>query len=229
MAMDGRELERAERARTTRMKAGFFWLGMGLMALATAVLNGADGWLARQGADGWFMGAGGAAVVIGAVMAWVNRPGSAARRLERAPGARDRAQRERSHMLNVIPASMLIFGGLSVKAMGEVQAGPGEFGDWAMIAVAMLYAWMGPLFVMGWDGAALRNRRLLEDELTRHHRARSVTPAFILLLVLMTGLCGLGLWRADLAIRFMPLALCVAGAAAALRFARLERQAEGED
>lgn len=219
-------LERAERVRTGRMKAGFFWLGTGGMALAVGLMSGPESWIGQQGAAGWMIGAGGAALVIGLVMAWVNRPGEAARRLEAGPGARDRAQKNRSHMLNVIPPAMLIFGGLSVKAMSEVQSGAAEFGDWATLVVVLTYVWLGPLFVMGWDGASLRDRALLEDELTQHHRARAVIPAFILLLVLMTGLCGLGLWRPELAIRFTPLALSVAGAAAAWRFARLERLAE---
>lgn len=229
MTMDGQDLERAERTRVARMARGFFWLGMGGMALALGAISGNDSWITQNGAGGWLIGAGAAATVIGAVLAWRNRPGEAARRLDRSSGARDRAQKERARMLTVIPFSMIIFGALSVKAIGAVQTGAGQFHDWALIVTALLYAWMGPLFVMGWDGAGLRRRRLLDDELTRHHRARALIPAFILLLVLMTGLVGVGLWRAEWAFRLLPLALCVAGAAAAVRFVQLERRAENGD
>ena len=225
---DRTELERAERERVGRLTRGFFLLGMGAMALAAGAVGGDDSWIGQNGMDRWLIGAGGAATVIGAVLAWKNRPGEAARRLDRTSGARDRAQRERTRMLTVIPFSMVIFGALSIKAVGQVQAGAGEFTDWCLIGTALLYAWMGPLFVMGWDGAGLRQRRLLDDELTRHHRTRALIPAFLLLLVLMTGLVGLGLWRADWAFRLLPLALCVAGAAAAVRFVQLERRAESE-
>lgn len=226
---DRTELERAERKRIGRMSWGYFLLGMGGMAMAIGFISGDDSWIGQVGADGWLIAAGGTAAVIGALTAWKHRPGEAARRLDQTAGARDRAQKERARMLTVIPFSMIIFGGLSVKAISAVQAGTAEFHDWGLIATALLYAWMGPLFVMGWDGAALRQRKLLEDELTRHHRGRALIPAFILLLVLMTGLVVLGLWSADWAFRLLPLALCVAGAAAAVRFVQLERQAERED
>lgn len=222
-------LERAERARKGRMSAGFFWLGAGLMTLAIGLVSGPDSWIGQLGADGWMIGVGAAATVIGIVMAWANRPTEAARKLETTAGARDRAQRDRAQMLAVIPPSMLIFGGLSVKGMSAAQAGTAEFSDWGMIGIGLMYAWMGPLFVMGWDGKSLRNRALLEDELTRHHRAKSVIPAFIFLMVLMTGLCLLGIWRPDLAVRLTPLAMCVAGAGAVLRFSHLEKQAETDD
>ena len=221
-AMDHRALERAERARESRMKLGLTWLGVGAMSAGVGVISPVD-W------NGWIIGASGATAVIAATFAWANRPGDPARRLERSTGARERAQKARAEMLGVIPGTMIVFGVLSIKAMTAIQAGEAEFGDWAMMAVALLYAWMGPLFVMGWDGASLRRRALLEDELTRHHRALAVIPAFVVLLVLMTGLCILGLWRADWAITAMPAALCVSGALAAFRFGRLDRQAgEGE-
>lgn len=225
---DRTELERAERERAGRITRGFFLLGMGGMVLALGVISGDDSWIGQNGMDRWLIGAGGVATVLGALLAWKNRPGEATRRLDQTSGARDRAQKERARMLTVIPFSMTIFGALSVKAVGAVQGGAAEFHDWGLIATALLYAWMGPLFVMGWDGAGLKQRKLLEDELTRHHRGRALIPAFILLLVLMTGLVGLGLWRADWAFRLLPLALCVAGAAAAVRFVQLERRAEGE-
>ena len=43
-----------------------------------------------------------------------------------------------------------------------------------MIGAVIAYAWLGPLIVMGRGGLTARQRRVLEDDLTRHHRAMAV-------------------------------------------------------
>ena len=225
--MERSELERGERSRTWRMKSGLALLGIGAVGVGLGVLAGARS-MTDDSSAGVITGVGFGLAVLGVLTAWLSRPGEQARRLAEAGGARDRAQRDRAQMLSVVPFSMIIFGGLAVKAVGEVLNGTATFSDGMLVFCGLLYGWLGPLVVMGWDGRSLKNRKLLEDELTRHHRAQAVIPAFILLLTLMTGLIAVGLWRAELAIQLAPLAISVSGAAAALRFAWLDRKAEGE-
>lgn len=223
--MDRSDLERRERSRRGRLKFGVLMTALGATGMALGAVTAARGAVDDTSA-GVLTGLGLGLAVVGLLAAWAHRPGEQARRLAEAGGARDRAQRERAQMLSVIPFSMIIFGGLSVRAVGEVLAGTASFADGMMVFCGLLYGWLGPLIVMGWDGRSLKNRRLLEDELTQHHRARAVIPAFILLLTLVTGLVVLGLWRSDLAVQLSPLAISVAGAAAALRFAWLDRRAD---
>lgn len=225
--MDRSGLEHGERRRQGRMKGGVALVALGAVGMVMGATTAARG-VVEDTSAGVITGLGFGLAVLGLVLAWTYRPGAQARSLAEAGGARDRAQRERARMLSVIPFSMIIFGGLSVRAVGEVMAGTAGFADGMMVFCGLLYGWLGPLVVMGWDGRSLKNRRLLEDELTRHHRARAVIPAFILLLTLMTALVAVGLWRSDLAVQLSPLAISVAGAAAALRFAWLERQADAD-
>lgn len=226
--MNRSELERQERARLGRMKGGMLLLAVGVAGMGLGVLASVRA-VTDDTSAGVITGVGLGLAVIGVLLTWLYRPGDQARRLAQAGGARDRAQRDRARMLAIVPFSMVAFGVLAVKAVGEVQNGTAGLGDGLMVFCGLLYGWLGPLVVMGWDGRSLRNRRLLEDELTRHHRARAVIPAFILLLTLMTGLVAVGLWRSDLAVQLAPLAICISGAAAALRFAWLERRAEADD
>lgn len=208
-------------------KTGPFLLALGGLTLGLCVLGVVEGRLEDRLAG---IGAGVSIglMILGLVGIWRGRSERAAGR-SLPTSARDRAIRDRAWMASFIPFSMIVFGGLSVMAIGDLQAGTGDIGDGLMVGVGLLYGWLGPLIIMGWDGKSLKNRRLLEDELTRHHRARAVIPGFIALLSLMTGLVVIGLWRADLAVRLGPLAISVAGAAATLRFAHLERQADAGD
>lgn len=211
------------RVRRKGGKFGPLSMAVGALVLGVSVLGAVearlDDWWAGVGA-----GVGAGLMILGLLGVWRGRTRQAAQM-----NARDRAIRDRAWMASLIPFSMIAFGGLSVRAISDLQAGTGDIGDVLMIGVGLLYGWLGPLIVMGWDGRGLKNRSLLEDELTRHHRARAVIPAFILLLSLMTGLVVFGLWRPELAVRLGPLAISVAGAAASLRFARLERQADAGD
>lgn len=223
--MDSSDPRRAEARRLWRMKGGVMLTAMGAAGMGLGVVTAKRGVLGDSDA-GVITGLAFGLALVGLIAIWANRPGEMGRRLAEAGGARDLAHRDRMRLLTVVPFSMIIFGGLSVRAVGEVLQGTADFADGMMVFCGLLYGWLGPLIVMGWDGRSLKNRRLLEDELTQHHRARAVIPAFILLLTLVTGLVVLGLWRSDLAIQLSPLAISVAGAAAALRFAWLDRRAD---
>ncbi|RYG16342.1 MAG: hypothetical protein EON96_08955 [Caulobacteraceae bacterium] len=85
-----------------------------------------------------------------------------------------------------------------------------------------------PVMVMGWDGGSRKQRRLLDDELTRAYRAQAMTWAFWILLIGVTGLYMVGLWSPRFAVVFMPMVMWAAAAMAALKFSALHKRADRE-
>lgn len=232
-----------EQRREGRFKTSWFIVGIGVAIAGVGLIVGADG-VDAGGASGWAARAAGGVqnlstgalalgavlVALGALLSLMNRPGEAARRLAQVgPGGAEKAHRDRAYMLSIIPLTMLFFASRAVPGVGRMVEGTADMGDKLFLGVALLYAWLGPLIVMGWDGGSRRNRKYLEDELSRHIRARSITFAFFVLLTGASGALALAIWNPVWAVQALPLVLAGAGAAASLRFAWLDRQAGRDD
>lgn len=232
-----------EQRREGRFKTSWFIVGIGVAVVGVGLIVGADGvdagdvsgWAARTagGVENLSTGAlvlGVGILILGALMALFNRPGEAARRLAQVgPGGAEKAHRDRAYMLAIIPLTMLFFASRAVPGVGRMVDGTADSIDKMYLGVALLYAWLGPLVVMGWDGGSRRNRKYLEDELSRHIRARSITFAFFVLLAGTSAALVLAIWSPVWAVQSLPLVLAGAGAAASLRFAWLDRQAGRDD
>ncbi|MDQ8029886.1 MAG: hypothetical protein REJ23_14260 [Brevundimonas sp.] len=142
---------------------------------------------------------------------------------------RDRAQRKWVSQITILPAATL---GITVIAMtradewlsGEDPSVSGVL----LAAAAAINLLLIPVMLMGWDGGSRKQKRLLEDELTRAYRASAITCAFWMLLVGAMSVYLVGLWKPHLAVVALPMVLWVAAATAALRFAQLHRRAERE-
>lgn len=142
---------------------------------------------------------------------------------------RDRLQREWVSRITILPAASL---GITVIAMGQAREWlNGEDTGWSTVllaAAATINLLLIPIMIMGWDGGSRKQKRLLEDELTRAYRADAMTWAFWMLLVGVAGLYLVGLWRPQVTVVALPMALWVAAATAAFRFAAQHRRAERE-
>lgn len=218
--------------RTSRAKfVGLVMLtGLGAAMCAFGFAWGADKTGDTATTAGVIAGMGAAFMAAGGICAWLYRPGGPRWRADPAePGKRDRLQAQRARQLAIFPALSLLFLAQAFGALEHVVAGEHRWIDYLRLAVPVLYAWVTALLVMGWDGASLKNKRFLEDELTQSLRARAMTLAFFVLLAGTTLSLGLGLWRPMIGVLSLILVLAAAGAAAGLRFAWLFREAGRDD
>ena len=222
-------LEQREERRATRNGLGRFVMGLGVSLIACGGVMRFDGPASHPTMALWLIGIGAPVALIGAAWAWRTRPGADARRLGDSPGAVERAHRNRSIMLVLSPLFMLLFGLISLDATGSLLAGEGTNMDRLMIGAVIAYAWLGPLIVLGRGGLTPSQRRLLEDELTRHHRATAAATGLVLLLAGVSAVIVTGLWRPEWAVRLAPLVMCAAGAATTLRFGWLDRKASQDE
>ncbi|WP_339915596.1 hypothetical protein [uncultured Brevundimonas sp.] len=224
--MDSDGLMRRERGRRRLEMAGLTATTLGLLTLGVTVAAGD----ALGPHDDAVFGGGLALMVGGAVTvlaAW--RPRADRQALRARETRRDRTQRARARQLVGLSfgtVGMLI---VSTLAVWRVTQGTGDRHDLMFAALAALMAWMVSLIVMGWDGGSRRDRKWLEDELTREWRGRAMALGFLVLLAGMSGLYLIGLWRPELAMIGFPAVLMGSGAAAGLRFAWLDHQAEAGD
>lgn len=226
--MAGSNLERADRAIERKSRWLMLLIGVGVVAATAGFIGGSgkDGDVATN--FGIVAGIGVAFVLGGAVMLWINQ---AARAIGDDPGGavkRERLQKQRSRQLWVFPLLTTFFLIQAIPAVGNIIARTADTGDYLHMLLPVLYAWLATAIAMGWDGQSRKERKFLEDELTRVLRARSMSWAFIALMTGVTASLGLGLWRPDLGIASLPLVLSAAGATAAIRFAWLDREA-GKD
>ena len=121
------------------MKAGLVVTALGGMSVAIGAMS-------QQGAIGearmpglWLMLGGVLGALAGAIIAWLHRPGEAARRLDALGGRIDRAQRARTQQLTLFPISALIFSSLGVLTVGRLQDGEAlGLTDWLMMSLAPL-------------------------------------------------------------------------------------------
>jgi len=218
------ERERSERRRHAWRTGAMALIGLGAAAMALGGVTALDA-SDRERAIGLGVALGGAVLfVAGAVVGWRWRHRPEAWRSE--GGYRDRVQRQRRSQMLMMPILMLLAVGFGVPAVISVLAGDGDFADWFWAVAIMLHALIAPMMLMGWDGEARKQKRLLDDEFTRQLRGRAMALAFVVLTVGVVVVFGIGLWRPDLAVTLMPIALFVAGAAGCWRFAWLDREAE---
>lgn len=210
-----------------------WWSGIVMAGVGGAALVGGTGFaiLVGTGGDqataaGVLAGIGFGLVLIGSIMAWRGRPGRPIDATTGREGARrEKLQRERTKQLVIYPVVLLLFMFQAHSAMQRVLGGDHNLGAYVQILLPVLYGWLIPVLVMGWDWHAQKNRRLLEDELTQVMRARSMILAFVVLMSGVTMALGLGLWRADYGVMALPYVLALGGASAGLRFAWLDREA----
>jgi hypothetical protein len=223
------EMRRAERARHAKFRWMLALSGLGATAAGAGFALGQG----RTGDDatlaGVLAGVGVAFVIGGAILAWKTRPGDTRWKAEQGQGRRDRLQGQRARQLAIIPALSLIFLAQAIGAGEAVLNGEGRTIDYLRLAIPVLYAWLTPLIVMGWDGGSRQNRKWLEDELTQALRVRAIVAAFFVLMAGGTLALGLGLWRAEVGVVALPFVLAVAGATAGIRFAWLYREAGRDD
>ena len=225
----GDTLEQREERRETRNGLGRFVMGLGVSLMAAGGLMRFDGPASHPAVATWMIGIGAPIALIGALWAWRNRAGEDARRLGGSAEVIERAHRNRSIMLTLSPLFTLLFAAISIDATGKLLSGEGDNMDRLMIGAVIAYAWLGPLIVLGRGGLTASQRRLLEDELTRHHRALAVATGLVVLMVGVSAVVVVGLWRPDWGVRLAPLAMCAAGAATTLRFGWLDRKAGQDD
>ena len=225
-----------EDAAVLRVKAErrkYWWGGIAMAAIGAVGLVGGTGFAVVVGTDGDQATAAGVAagmgfglVIVGALMAWCGRPGRPIDVAASGEGARrEKLQRQRTRQLVLYPLVLLLFMAQAHIAMQRVLGGDHNLGAYVQILLPVLYGWLIPVLVMGWDWHAQKNRRLLEDELTQVMRARSMILAFVVLMGGVTVALGLGLWRADYGVMALPYVLALGGASAGLRFAWLDREA----
>lgn len=208
--------------RKQRWAVGLCLLGLA-MGLTGAGLALSELWVDDTTA-GVIAGMGFGLFGLGALIAWMQRPGEADNR--RGPGAKsERMQAQRSVLLWILPVVTVVFLFEGTRATLSIQRGEGEMLDYLRAGVPVLYAWVAAAVAMGWDVNSRRYRKYLEDELTQALRARAVVWAFVVVMVGATLAFGLGLWRPELGVMAIPFALAAAGATAALRFAWLDREA----
>lgn len=172
---------------------------------------------------GVLAGVGGGLILVGVIKAWRHRRIEA---MTSEGGRRDLLQRQRNRQLTILPALMLMFIAQAIGALEAVANGHARLVHYLQILVPVLYGWVIPAIVMGWDYQSKRHRRYLDDEFTRALRARALFAAFVTLMAGATLALGLGLWRPSYAVVALPLVLAISGAVAGLRFAWLDREAE---
>lgn len=225
------ETHMVQRAKAERSRC---WLGgLALAAVGAAGLIGGSGFALLTGAEGdratvagVAAGMGLAFMLLGGLMAWWGRPGRPVDVAANRDGSRrEKLQRERTRQLVLFPLVLLMFMAQAQGGMQRVLGGDHNVGAYVQILLPVLYGWLIPVLVMGWDLHARRNRRLLEDELTQVMRAKSMILAFVVLMGGVTAALGLGLWRADYGVMALPYVLALGGASAGLRFAWLDREA----
>lgn len=227
---DDEELQRAEAAEHRRWLRYFaamalFALGMLLAGVGFALGDGDAGRPYRE-ILAWMTGAAVICVAIGMAAMLLFQPNANTRRLRALTSRRDRAQKKQAEAILVMPAMSLYLTFKGAQGAWAVMAGTADFHDWLfaltwpVLSLAVLAA------VAGLSRASDRRaQRLLDDELIRSFRHRSLMLGFAVLLAGFIAVFAVALWNASLAISSMPLVLTIAAAAAAIRFALLDHEA----
>ena len=211
---------RRETVGMASMAIGFLLAGFGLavedswgVATSDEILVGAA-----------VMGIAGAGIVLTTVRSRADRERLAARETRR-----DRTQRLRRVRLATIPFAGVGVVVLSLLALSRIVTGQGDAGDFIWAALLPLCAWVVPLMVLGWDREGRRDRKWLDDELTREWRGRALSLGFLVLMGGMSGLYLIGLYRPEWTMLGFPVVLAGAAGVVGLRYAWLDGQAEGGD
>lgn len=227
MSDEARDGSRREASRRRREFLGLAGMGTGFL-LAGLGLSVEDYWgvLVSDGIliSAAVTGGAGALTVLTTIRSSADRARLAARETRR-----DRTQRIRRMRMVSMPFAGVGVVVLSLMAVSRIVVGEGDVGDFLWAALLPLCAWVVPLMVLGWDREGQRDRKWLEDELTREWRGRALSLGFLVLMGGMSGLYLIGLYRPEWAMLGFPVVLTGAAGAVGLRYAWLDGQAEGGD
>ncbi|MDP3403672.1 MAG: hypothetical protein Q8S03_03210 [Brevundimonas sp.] len=203
------------------MLAGVATFAAGVLGDRNAGSDVGNGW-------GFLAGFGVAGFFVGLVKLWIEHQIDLAGIEGGGARKRERMQAQRASMLWAMPIVTVLMLGLALEPAGDVLAGETVGRGYFWLSMPVLYAWFITATTMGWDVYSRKNRRFLDDELTRALRMRALTPAFTVLMAGVTIALVLGLVRPLLGIVALPFVLAAAAATAGIRFAWLEREA-GKD
>ncbi|MBB3873439.1 hypothetical protein [Brevundimonas mediterranea] len=214
------------RERRRRRRHGFalvlFTLGMiGIASLAASEGSADAQWAMAVAA------AGGVAMLVGAILAWFSKPGEDRRRLDAIMTYRDRVQRNRTIQLFTMSLVVLIEGIMIIGFSDHLLAGRVSEAIVPLLMAATV-SWTIIMTVMAWDGGSRKMKKFLDDELSRHIRARATGLAFIVLMAGATLALAASVWAPNWTPLVLAFSLLTSAGAAALRFALLDREASGD-
>jgi hypothetical protein len=214
------------RERRRRRRHGFALVVfiLGLVGIAAPVMH-EEGphaqWIVAVAA------AGGVAMLVGAILAWVSKPSEDRRRLDAVMTYRDRVQRNRTIQLFTMSLVVLIDVIMIIGFSGHLLAG--RVGEAVVpLLMAVTLSWTIIMTVMEWDGGSRKMKKFLDDELSRHIRARATSLAFIVLMAGATLALAASVWAPKWTPLVLAFSLLASAGAAALRFALLDREASGD-
>ncbi len=205
-------------------------IGLMLFGLALCLAGFSGNYGLRPADDeatwwGILAGIGFAVTFIGVIKIWMDLTIAA---MAEDPGGavkRERLQAQRAWLLWVYPLATVVLLVMAIRPLEAHLAGRGDLGDLWGICLPVLYAWIVPMFTLGWDGHSRQNRRFLDDELTQALRARALKAAFVVLMTGVTLAFVVGLARPDLGMAGMMIALAAGGATIGIRFTWLYGEA----
>ena len=218
------ERERGERRRHGWRNGGLVLLALGAAGLGLGAVTALDGTEAERSLGLVIALVGGAAAIVGALVAWRGR-----RQAEPAgpdTGYRDRVQRQRRSQMVMMTVLMLAAVAIGVPAVMRILSGEGSGADWVWAGAIAVHALTAPMMLMGWDGEARKQKRMLDDEFSRALRGRALALGYVVLTGGVLVVFGIGLWRPELAVTVLPVAIFAAGAASLWRFVWLDREAD---
>jgi len=177
--------------------------------------------------DNHVAAAGGVAMLVGAILAWFSKPGQDRRRLDAIMTYRDRVQRNRTIQLFTMSLVVLIEGIMIIGFSDDLLAGRVSEAVVPLL-MAVTVSWIIVMTVMEWDGGSRKVKKFLDDELSRHIRARATGLAFIVLMAGATLALAASVWAPNWTPLVLAFSLLASAGAAALRFALLDREASGD-
>lgn len=226
---DVERLLKQEGRRRDRERLGVLIMILALVGTAVLLSLGRSGVVPAAVSHPASMASVGVAI-MSAIATLAFRPGEDARRLAKLVGRRDRLQRQRND--RIYAQSITGWGLLAalLPSLLRVSQGQADTADLWLVSTLAVVASLIVMSVGGWTGfgAARADQKWLEDEVTRAIRVRAMAWGLPLLVFAMTAVFLLALWRLEWTIIAMPVALMGTASAVGLRFAWLDRQAEGD-
>lgn len=141
------------------------------------------------------------------------------------PHQEARAQRRRAGMLVLYSIVLMVASFGASLEIHRSMVGVERDGDGQLLGVVIAYAWLVPIILMGWDWQSIRDRRWLNDELSRQMRTRAVMVSFFVLLLGVTTALVLTILQPVWGLMALPPTLGLAVSAAGLSFVWLDWKA----
>lgn len=219
---EDRQVTVREAARQGRVRLWLVVFGAGTALMVVAVVGSFE-----QGLAQGLIGSGALVMVLGLLMMLRNRANADTERARKIRGVRDVLQQQRAQSILLLPITSLFLNFKSVESTWEFLNNTAGDADWALIPLGPMISVLILLMVAGLDNPGdKRMKRLLEDELTRSFRHRTLALALAVLVAGLIGAFGVALWRPAVGIAAIPVVLAVASAVAAVRFFLLNRDAD---